>query len=365
MEDQGAVVLGQRFLRLAEGEKTVCQVVANMAFQGRRTGRQPRVRQHTAIDRAGLLVLPALLQQRTGVVARIRITRLNLEGALVVPRRLGEISPFLMENSQVVVGFGVVRSELHGMRVTLHGVRVTLLQRADYPEVEVVLGLTAVRLNRALVGVRPAIPVAGGKPQISQSKVRLGQSWIKLNRPLETCDGVRSAAGRYQDVPQFLKSAGLGMKAQARPESDDGFLHPAHSGQTPAHVRQDRGIVGFSGQRLPEAGDCLRKFALPSEDQSQIGAEERNVALEPDGMRDQDCGGVVPVRVGGNQTQQVQRLGVIRIACQNFAVKKFGFHGVAALMKRECAPEFGRLVRHGVEKVRRAGLAGRAMPARR
>jgi hypothetical protein len=106
-------------------------------------------------------------------------------------------------------------------------------------------------------------------------------------------------------------------------------------GKTHQHVE----IVGLKRKRPAIARLGFRSAACHAQDLTEIGVEMRCLAVKSDRAGDEIDSGVVASRLVRSDAQELQRVGMARLQCQDLSVERLGSSEIASLVVLQRLPE--------------------------
>ena len=117
-----------------------------------------------------------------------------------------------------------------------------------------------------------------------------------------------------QSVAQVVAGDGeLGGEPERLAKMADGGVDVPLGDQRRSQVTQDLGVLGLRAQRGPATGDGAVEFAERPVDLGKAGMIGRNGGIESDRPADQRAGPPWVALLESHQTQQVKRIGPLRV----------------------------------------------------
>ena len=159
---------------------------------------------------------------------------------------------------------------------------------------------------------------------------RLGVIGLDGNGLLATGGGLVQAAQFLESISKIAQGVGvIGFYGNRLAIAGGGLVELAQVLKREAKVIVRLGQAGLEGNRLSVTGGGLVQSAQALKRNAQVAMRVGVIGLDCEGLGDKPDGGLVPARLVGGLTQQMQGDGLIGIGLQYLPVDALGFRQAA------------------------------------
>ena len=291
-------------------------------------------RQHALPAGDGLDVILALAVQLRQLLPESRVVRRQLDGLFQPGQGVAELAFPLEGQPDVGVGVGQVRVEAQGLQVG--GPRLD--EPAEVPQgvAEVVVqgGPIGLQAHRLLAVRQGLFRLAQVEQQLAEVRAGRGGKGIQLDGAAEVIEGrVGLAEFAEGDAEVAVDEGEIGPHAQGGTELLDGLAVAAEALQGQAEVAEGFGVVREQPQGRAAAAGRALVLAEGAVSLGEVGVERGDVRLADDGPAHKLDGPAVVALLMMEDAEQVQRVGVFRVAGQHLPIQRGGRTQPSRLMQ--------------------------------